>query len=367
MAHVRRGRCPQSIVKRMIPLLISLDFIFSFSAFMPANPGYKIISYKGTIKIKQHDEVSRLEKQPAIDLQKGDAVMVYPGAEIAVMLPGGEKKTITGPFYATVESLENPPVKERLSFFAGPSQWKGIERIFEEEGEESAGTTKGTQEDSLNFYNEINQGVAAVKIEDKTLSPDKEKEMKEILETAASGFNAFPEEKQIVIRSLVYKNFGRYKTALDTLFAHYKGILYTNGKQAERELLEDYLFNQFLPIAVTIHSPFSFSANFKLWWAAFYFDGEDLRPLDKTIDYSMHPQNEYKLKDNPAFRPGTQSKGKSDGNTRCVFIVACADWEELEKLDNLETARKEFLDNRIKETKPGTIQDYGSVIIKISL
>jgi hypothetical protein len=348
-------------------LMIILVFTFFFPGFMPANPGYKIISYKGTVKVKQNAEVSRLENQPPIDLKKGDAVMVYPGAEIEVLFPGGDKKTFTGPFYAAIESLEKPPAKDRLSFFAGPASWKGIERIFEEEGEESAGTTKGTQEDSLNFYNEINQGAAAVKIEDKTLSPDKEKEMKEILETAATGFNAFPEEKQIVIRSLVYKAFGRYKTALDMIFSHYKGILYSKGKQAERELLEDYLFNQFLPIVVTIHSPFSFSSNFKLWWAAFYFDGKEFKSLDKTIDYSMHPQNDYKIKDNPGIQVGSQSKGMAGGNTSCVFIAACADWAELERFDDLEIAKKELLDSGIKETKPGSIQDYGRVIIKICL
>ena len=223
-----------------IPLMIILVFTFFFPGFMPANPGYKIISYKGIVKVKQNAEVTRLTKQLPMDLKKGDAVMVYPGAEIEVMFPGGDKKTFTGPFYVAMESLEKPPAKERLSFFAGPNQWKGIKRIFDEEGEEPF-TTKGTQEDSLNFYNEINQGVAVVKIEDKTLTPDKEKEMKEILDTAEQGFNAFTEEKQIVIRSLVYKIFGRYKTALDMIFSHYKGILYTKGKQPERELLEDYL------------------------------------------------------------------------------------------------------------------------------
>ena len=206
-----------------------------------------------------------------------------------------------------------------------------------------------------------------VKIEDKTLTPGKEKEMKEILDTAEQGFNAFPEEKQIVIRSMVYKTFGRYKTALGMIFSYYKGILYTKGKQPERELLEDYLFNQFLPIVVTVHSPSSFSANFKLWWAAFYFDGKELKSLDKTIDYSMHPQNDYKLKDNPTIQADTKSKGKSEGNPPCVFIAACADWAELERFDDLETAKKELLDKSIKETKSGTIQDYGSVIIKICL
>jgi hypothetical protein len=367
MAHVRRGRFPQPIVKRMVPLLISLVFIFSFSGLMPANQGYKIISYKGTVKVKQNTEVTRLENQPPIDLKKGDAVMVYPGAEIEVMFPGGDKKNFTGPFYVLVESLEKPLAKERFSFFAGPNQWKGIERIFDEEGEESAGTTKGTPEDSLNLYNEINQGAAVVIIEDKTLSPDKEKEMKEMLDTAEQGFNAFPEEKQIVIRSLVYKTFGRYKTALDMIFSYYKGILYTKGKQPERELLEDYLFNQFLPIVVTIHSPYSFSANFKLWWAVFYFDGKDFKFLDKTIDYSMQPQNDYKIKDNSTLQANTKSKGMAKAGTQCLFIAACADWAELERFDDLETAKKELLDSGIKETKPGTIQDYGSIIIKICL
>jgi hypothetical protein len=351
----------------MISLTIFLVVISCFSGFMLANAGYKIVSYKGTVKVKKDAAVSRLKNQPPIDLKNGDAVMVYPGAEIEVLFPGGDKKTFTGPFYATVESLENPPEKARLSFFTGSSQWKGIERIFDEEGEESAGTTKGTQEDSLNFYNEINQGVAVVKIEDKFLSPDEEKEMKEILDSAAFGFNAFPEEKQIVIRSLVYKTFGRYKTALDTIFSHYKGILYTKGKQAERELLEDYLFNQFLPIVVTIHSTSTFSANCKLWWATFYFDGKDIKPLDKTIDYSMLPQNEYAVKDHTAIRSGTQFKGKAEGISPCVFIVACADWQDLERLDDLEIAKKELLDSHIKESRTGSIQDYGSIIIKLCL
>jgi hypothetical protein len=348
-------------------LMIILVFTFFLPGFLPANQGYKIISYKGTVKVKQNAEVSRLENQPPIDLKKGDAVMVYPGAEIEVLFPGGDKKTFTGPFYAAIESLKKPLAKNRLSFFAGAASWKGIERIFDEEGEESAGTTKGTQEDSLNFYNEINQGVAAVKIEDKTLSPGKEKEMKEMLDTAEQGFNAFPEEKQIVIRSLVYKTFGRYKTALDMIFSYYKGILYTKGKQPERELLEDYLFNHFLPIVVTIHSPFSFSSNFKLWWAAFYFDGEEFKSLDKTIDYSMHPQNDYKIKDNSTIQANSKSKGTAKAGSQCLFIAACADWAELERFDDLETAKKELLDSSIKETKPGTIQSHGSVIIKICL
>ncbi|MDQ1354078.1 MAG: hypothetical protein QG657_4387 [Acidobacteriota bacterium] len=368
MTHLKRGPLPQSIKKRMIPLMISLVFILAFSTGLLANPGYKIISFKGTVKVKQNAKVSLLENQQLpTGLQKGDAVMVYPGAEIEVTFPTGDKKTFAGPFYSAIEALEKPPAQNRLSFFAGPSQWKRIEKIFDEEGEESAGTTKGTQEDSLNFYNEIKQGIATVTIEDKNLSPDKETEMKDILDTAASGFNAFPEEKQIVIRSLVYKAFGRYNTALDKVLSHYKGILHTKEKQPEREFLEDSLFNEFLPIVVKIHSPTSFSSNFKLWWAAFYSDGKDFKAINNTIDYSIYPQNIYKINDNSAIQPGAPSKGKAAGNHPYIFIVVSTDWEELERLDDIETAKKELQDISIKESQPGPVQGYGNVIIKISL
>jgi hypothetical protein len=367
MTHSKKRRHPQPIGKRLAPLMIFLIFTFSFFSFILANAEYKIISFKGKVKIKNNTEVIQLEKQLPFKLKKGDAVMVYPGAAIEMSFTNGNKKTFTGPFYSAVEALEKPFERNRLSFFGKPGQWKAIERIFDEEGEESAGTTKGTQEDSLNFYSEINQGVAVVKIEDKSLTPDKEKEMNEILETAEQGFNAFPEEKQIVIRALVYKTFGRYKTALTTIFSHYKGILYAKGKQPERELMEDYLFSEFLPIVVTIHSPFSFSSNFKLWWAAFFFDGTELKGIEKTIDYSLYPQNDYKIKDNSTIQANIKSKGMIKGKSQCVFIVACADWAELEKFDDIEIARQELLESSIKETKLKTIQDYGKVIIKLCL
>lgn len=367
MVHLKRRWSPQPIGKRSNLLMIFLVFIFSFSSFMLANTEYKIVSYKGKVKVEKNDEVFPLEKQLHVFLKKGDAVMVYPGAAIDVVFPDGKKKSFTSPFYSTVENLEKPFERNRLLFFGKPGQWKAIERIFDEEGGESAGTTKGTQEDSLNFYNEINQGVAKVKIEDKKLTPDKEKEMNEILETAEQGFNAFPKEKQIVIRSLVYKAFGLYKTALNMIFSYYKEILYAKGKQAERELMEDYLFNEFLPIVITIDSSGSFSANFRLWWASFSFDGIELKTIEKTIDYSMHPQNTYKIKDNIKLQADAKTKGKTEPESRCLFIVACADWAELEKFDNREIARQELLDKGIKETKLKTIQDYGKVIIKLCL
>jgi hypothetical protein len=371
--------------ERKITLMILLVFIFSFSSFMLANEEYKIVSYNGKVKVKKNDEVVHLKKKLYIYLNKNDAVMVYPDAAIEMVFPDGKKKTFTGPFYSTVESLEKPFDREQLSFFGKPGQWKALERIFDEEGEVSAGATKGTQEASLNFYDEIKPVVAKVKIEDKALVPSTEEEMKEILETVGPGFNAFPQEKQMVIRSLVYKFFGWYKTALDMIFAHYKGILYTKGKQAERELIEDYLFNEFLPIVITIMPnegrkkfPKGMSSNreiyfnktlysnFRLWWAAFSYDGRELKPIEKTIDYSLHPENTFKLNKAIAIN-NTGNRTPAIRQGPCFFIVACADWTELEKFDDMEYARRELLENSLEETGSTTIREYGKVIIKLCL
>jgi hypothetical protein len=365
-----------------IPLMILPVFIFYFSSFLLANGEYKIVSFKGKVKVKQNDEIVRLEKQLHVYLKKGDAVMVYPGAAIEMVFPDGNKKTLTGPFYSTVAALEKPYARNLLSFFGKPGQWKAIERIFNEEGEESAGTTKGTQ-DSLNFYDEIKPVVAKVEIEDKELAPAKKKEMKEILVTVEPGFNAFPEDKQMVIRSLVYKSFGWYKTALNMIFAYYKGILRTKGKQAERELIEDYLFHEFLPIVITImpneknklfpkgtstsreiYFNKTFYSNFRLWWAAFFYDGRELESIQKTIDYSLHPENTFKL-EKSFNHTGNRTAGVN--RAPCVYIVACADWTVLEKFDDMEYAGRELLKSGIKETGSTTIRGYGKIMIKICL
>lgn len=366
-----------------IPLMILPVFIFYFSSFLLANGEYKIVSFKGKVKLKQNDEIVRLEKQLHVYLKKGDAVMVYPDAAIEMVFPDGNKKTFAGPFYSTAAALEKPYARNLLSFFGKPGQWKAIERIFNEEGEESAGTTKGTQEDSLNFYDEIKPVVAKVEIEDKELAPAKKKEMKTILETVEPGFNAFPEDKQMVIRSLVYKSFGWYKTALNMIFAYYKGILRTKGKQAERELIEDYLFHEFLPIVITImpneknklfpkgtstsreiYFNKIFYSNFRLWWAAFFYDGRELESIQKTIDYSLHPENTFKL-EKSFNHTGNRTAGVN--RAPCVYIVACADWTVLEKFDDMEYARRELLKSGIKETGSTTIRGYGKIMIKICL
>lgn len=52
----------------MIQLVIILDFTLSFSSFIPANAEYKVVSFKGKVKIKKDDEVFPLKKQLRITL-----------------------------------------------------------------------------------------------------------------------------------------------------------------------------------------------------------------------------------------------------------------------------------------------------------
>ncbi len=368
-------------IKYKPSFFILLTFlVFSLYSFPEVSTVSRIVSFQGKVKLKQKGKMTTLQKQKRIALEQEDAIMVYPGAKIEILLPGGKPKTFTGPFYSTVANLEKPFQDEMLSFFAEPSRWQAIKRLFDEEGEESSNTSRGTQEDSLNFYNEINPVAGKAKIEDETLTPSREKEMKETLATVNDGLNAFPEEKQVVVRVLVYKNFGLHKTSLVTIFDFYKNILHVKDKQPERELIEDYLFNHFLPIVLVAqpanrsrgagassHGNLEFSSNLKLWWAAFYFDGQTLKAIDKTIDYSLHPQNIYKINYDKINRVKAKTGSTGGTNSHYLFIVASTNWTELERYDDIETAKKEFLKNSIKEMKTGTIQDYGKVIIKFSL
>lgn len=357
-------------------VLVLVVIVFIFNNVLFAGNDYQIVAFTGKVKIKQNGKVSLLKTQLPLNLKNGDAIMVYPNATIRVQIPGRVEKVFTGPFYATIESLTKPQEKESLSFWAQNNQWQRVERIFDEEGNESSGTTKGTQEDSLNFFGEINPVVNTVKIEDTNNAPDKKMEMEKLLATQEVWFNAFPEEKKVVIRALIYKNYGWYKKALDLIFSHYKGILQVKEKQRERELLEDYLFAEFIPIVITSPSEkgfapdqalnFQFGANIKVWWSAFLFDGVNLTNIKNTVDTSLHPQNSFNIdKKSVVNRSGNKSTTLS--KPICLFIVVCADWKELAKFDDKEYARKELLGNSIPENRSQSIQNYSRVIFKLGL
>ena len=365
--------------KLKIPLMVILVLTFAITGLTLAKPGYEILSYKGKIKVKKNNEMIPLIKHDGIRLEKRDIVMVYPGSSIEISFPGNSRKVFEGPFYAPVAALTQPFDKKNLSFFENRKIRKGIEGIFDTEGNASSGSTRS--QNSVEFFNEVKKTLTQAVLEDKTPAAGRAKKMETHLESVKHMFSAFPEVKQILVRALVYKDFGQDKKALTTILSHYKKILRAKDKKTERELMEDYMTNRFLPIVIMIRSgdenispgnvrsnkknngiKMIFSSNIKLWWAAFYYDGKTLKEIKKTIDYSQKPQNKFELEINI-----TAKANMKKSRSRYLFIVTSPDWTQLDKFDSSEAAEKELLGNNIKETRSKRIQDYGEVIIKLPL
>jgi len=365
--------------KLKIPLMVILVLTFAFTGLTLAKPGYKILSYKGKVKVKKNNEMIPLIKHDGIRLDKGDIVMVYPGSSIEISYPDNSRKVLKGPFYAPVAALAQPFDKNHLSFFEKRKIREGIEGIFDAEGNASSGSTRA--QNSVEFFNEVKKTLTQAVLEDKTPTADNAKKMKTHLESVEHMFNAFPEVKQILVRALVYKDFGLDKKALTTILSHYEKILRAKDKKTERELMEDYMTNRFLPIVIIIRSgdenishgnagsikknngiKLIFSSNIKLWWAAFYYDGKTLEEIKKTIDYCLKPQNKFELE-----KKITAKANMKKSRSRFLFIVTSPDWSQLDKFDSIEAAEKELLGNDIKETRSKRIQDYGEIIIKLPL
>jgi hypothetical protein len=365
VAKIRRKTMIQLKRKWKIPLMVFLVSMFFLTALKPAETGFKIISYKGTVKVKKNNKIIQL-KQANILLKANHAVMVYRNSSITISLPGNKKKTLKGPFYSTVKTLEKPFDNNKLSFFENPGIWKNIQRVFDEEGDYIR--TRSEPKDSAAFYKEIKKRVTDTTLKDKTPPAHKMKEMNAVLETIETIFNAFSKVKQILLKALVYKDFGMNKKALAAVFAHYETIRKIKEKQKEQKMVAGYIYNDFLPIVIHIHHlddkwnygiNKKFSSGIDLWWAAFYYDGNKLILLEKTIDARLHPQKTYELRKNITINQDTAS--------HCLFIVACPHWSQLETLDDIHAAKKELLADNIKETKVNTVRDWNKVTIKICL
>ncbi len=385
-------------------IFILLIFVFMFKpiSIFPGNQGiktgtetknngaeFRLLSLKGKVKVKKGDDFFAIsvENMDRISLGAGDALLVYPSSSAEILLPKNNKLRLNGPLYSTSSKLGKKNF-DRISssFFAQSKLLEILKLLFDAEGDEAAGTTRGTIEDSLNFFNEIDPVAQKANIEDQTLSTADKKKMDEMLSLLQTRFNAFSGEKQIIMRCALYKTLGLHKTALTTIFTYYKGILNVKGKQTERELLEDYLFKQFLPVVVVIHpiesivttrgvspspgKPFNkeFRSNLKLWWASFYYDGAKFIPIEKTIDHSLLPQDSYIIKNSALNQLDSLAKRNKNGKSKShdIFVVGCSDWQEIERYDDLKYAEKEILKQPTKPAKDGTAtQDFGKVIIKM--
>jgi len=335
--------------KWKISLMVLMFFV---TGLIMAETGYKIVSCKGTVKVK-----------------KDHSLMLYRGASVEIVFPNGSRETFDGPFYATVSTLQKPFTQNQLSPFKENHLWKPLQRIFDEE-EEIHGPSRSGPSDRVAFKDEIDKRLADKSLDDPPLPDEKIKELNAALESIDSLFNAFPEVRRIVIKALVYRQFGLNKKALETIMAYYKSIAGFPDKSIVRGQVEDYVFTEFLPIIITIESQNSesgpvkgfyrtFSANHELWWAAFYYNGKELIEIEKTFDTKLHPQKTFAVHKNLDAIPGQ--------SPHCIFIVVCPEWTELEHLDDIDAAGKELLANNIKETTVNTVKDWGKVTIKLCL
>jgi hypothetical protein len=364
---IRRRTMTQLKSKWEIPLMVFLVLTSFVTGLLPEETGYKIVSFKGTVKVKKDNNIISLTDPKTFPLEKDHALMLYKGASVEIVFPNGSRETFVGPFYAAISTLQKPFTKNQLSLFEKKQLWKPIQRIFDEE-EEIHDSTRSGPLDRVAFKKEINKKLTDKSLDDPTIPDDKVIELNAAMESVDTLFNAFPKIRRIVIKALVYREFGLNKKALETIMVYYNSIANKPGKKILRGQVEDYVYTEFLPIIITIESQNSeagpvmgfyrtFSANIELWWAAFYYNGKELIEIEKTCDHKQHPQKIFVVNKNLDV--------KADQSPHCIFIVVCPEWTELTNYDNLRTAKNKLLTK--KETKVNTVKDWGKVTIKLCL
>jgi hypothetical protein len=337
--------------KWKIPMMVFLVFTFFLTGLIPAETEYKIVSFKGTAKVKKDNEIILLTGSKTISLKKDYALMLYKDASVEIVFPNGSRETFSGPFYAAVSTLQKPFTKNQLSLFEKKQLWKPIQRIFDEE-EEIHDSTRSGPLDRVAFKKEINKRLTDKSLADPTIPYDKVKELNAAMEAVDTLFNAFPKVRRIVIKALVYREFGLNKKALETIMVYYNSIANKPGKKILRGQVEEN--SEGSPVMGFYRT---FSANIELWWAAFYYNGKELIEIEKTCDHKQHPQKTFVVNKNLDV--------KADQSPHCIFIVVCPEWTELTNYDNLRTAKNKLLTK--KETNVNTVKDWGKVTIKLCL
>ncbi len=381
--------------------------------FAEAQEGYKVLSYSGTVKIKQGEKVFVLKEPARLILGPTDAVMLYPGASIDLMFPNGRKKTVTGPLYSTLKMLEHPISPGERSLLENAGLWPDMKLMFDKEGDSTPVIIKGRGSGGTGAnFAEIKNALAMAPLADSTISSLQKKEMENMLKLVERVYNSFSRTPKVLMRALVFKKFGLDKTSVYSVFLLYKSTRHDKGKQKDRALMEGYMYNKLLPIFVTVH-PFKsggfwgegqeisqrliqpFSSNYKLWWAAFYYDNGEVKEIVKTIDEVLEPQDAFHLllHISPRFRnigvikgggergdndvdgglgiPPSKTKSiagwsqKDRDHKQLLFIVACSDWKELEKFENLKFVTKQYQKSFSISQGAKTKGDRGRVYFKV--
>jgi hypothetical protein len=316
---------------------------------------YKLLSWKGDVKIRKGGKFISLTGQAKISLEKGDGIWLANGAEIELSLPGGNQKVFYGPRFTKVETLKK--ARKGPSTLVNLIKSMGIEELLSRKKQDAVG---GTRTGSERLYKKIKKALR--EMEEPLAAMGKEKDMKEVLAKIEARFDAAPMEKQVLIEVMIYKHFNRDKLALITLFNYYEKIRRLENKKMERNFIEDFLLNEFLPIVITfnLEDPdfITFSSNFKLWWAAFFFDGNEVSEIVKTIDTSQYPQDIFRI---------NRGNIRSAINPKYLFIIASYQSSCLEMLVDIEEAKKELLGKDIPVALSYKATGFSNVFIKIRL
>ncbi len=348
------GRRRQFIIRKSILFLMVISFFIP--GFTRASGQYRLLSWKGDVKIRTGGKFISLTEKSRLSLKKGDGLWLANGAEVELRFPGGTQKVVYGPRFTKVETLEK--TKKGTSTLANLIKNIGIGELFKRNMEGAIGATRTG---SPGLYKKIKKLIR--EMEEPLPDAGKEKEMHEMSARVEGRFDAAPMEKQVLIKARVFKHFKRYKLASMTVFNYYEKILNLEGKKRERNFIEHFLFNEFLPIVITFNledpGPITFSSNFKLWWAAFSFDGSELNEIGNSLDNNHLPQYTFKI------NPGNRRSKRN--NPQYLFIIASYDWQELEKLNDMVEAKKELLRKDIPVTSSGKAVGLGKVPIKIRL
>lgn len=338
--------------KRTLWILLTLFFV---SGCIQAAGQYSVLSCKGDVKTRKGGKFITLTSGSKISLKKGDALWIANGAAVQLRFPGGTQKIINGPRFTKVENLEK--VQKKPSFLENLIKNIGIEELFFRQKQ----TMRGATRDPSSRLSHIKTAVPDMK--EPPMAAGKEKQMNEALLFIEKAFDAAPIEKQVIIKARIYKLFNRDKQALKTVFYYYEEILNPKDKKKERMFIEPFLFNEFLPIVITFEPEgrdfVTFSSNFKLYWAAFSFNGIKIEEIEKTIDYRQKPQYTFKVK------PG--KRGSEKNKSHYLFIIADPRGLALEKYDDMEAVKKEFLRTVTPAASSGKAVGLGKVFIKINL
>jgi hypothetical protein len=336
---------------------------------------YRVLSWKGDVKVMQGGKFLQLTKQSNVLLQENDAIWIANGARIELGCPDGSRREFNGPRFSRVETLEKVKTKRQPSFFVIFFKNLDLGEYITRDKEKSVGGTRARGfESSESFYEELKKAIPGM--EDRTLAGEKRKEVEEALAIVDRDFDAAPPEVKILLRAKVYKHFNLDKQALKTAFNYYETILKVKGKEKERALLEEFLIDEVLPVVVTYeveeHSllysreldtgsriSVQFSSNFKVWWAAFSFDGKEIKEIEKTIDHKRNPQETFTIRNHPT--------GNEKDKPYYLFIIANPMWSQLEKYDDMEVAGKELLEGGIPETSSNKAKGFRKVTVKINL